>query len=167
MQPAHRPAPGSRDVLMVGRTAAMDVSLPFDPEVSRIHCRIQRAGSEWTVVDDGLSRNGTSLNQIPLNGRKPLRHGDEIRVGSSPIVFRAPLDRTSDITEARARSDLEITPAQRRVLLALCCPFRSGERFATPASNQEIAASLHLDGRDRQGAPARAVQGAERRGPHT
>jgi hypothetical protein len=30
------------------------------------------------------------------------------------------------------------------VLLALCCPFRSGERFATPPTNQELAASLYL-----------------------
>ena len=35
-------------------------------------------------------------------------------------------------------------PAQRRVLVALCRPFKDGAAFATPASNADIAAELHL-----------------------
>ena len=37
---------------------------------------------------------------------------------------------------------VELSPAQRRVLIALCRPFASGDEFATPASNQEIADEL-------------------------
>ncbi len=37
----------------------------------------------------------------------------------------------------------ELTGTQRRVLIALCRPYASGQ-FATPATNQEIAAELFL-----------------------
>ena len=37
-----------------------------------------------------------------------------------------------------------VSPAQKRVLVALCRPFKDGAAFATPAGNQEIAAELHL-----------------------
>lgn len=35
-------------------------------------------------------------------------------------------------------------PAQRRVLLALCRPFKGGAHDATPATNPQIAAELFL-----------------------
>ena len=37
-----------------------------------------------------------------------------------------------------------VSPAQRRVLVALCRPFKEGTSFATPATNQQIADELHL-----------------------
>jgi hypothetical protein len=33
----------------------------------------------------------------------------------------------------------ELSPAQRRVLVALCRPFRDGGQFASPPTNQQIA----------------------------
>ena len=51
---------GGRDRLTVGRSGAADISLDFDPEVSRVHAELERLGDDWTVADDGLSRNGTS-----------------------------------------------------------------------------------------------------------
>jgi DNA-binding NarL/FixJ family response regulator len=36
-----------------------------------------------------------------------------------------------------------LTPAQRRVLLALCRPYRESD-VASPASNREIAQELHV-----------------------
>ena len=38
----------------------------------------------------------------------------------------------------------ELPAAQRRVLVALCRPFKAGAAFATPATNQQIAEELHL-----------------------
>ena len=35
-----------------------------------------------------------------------------------------------------------VSPAQRRVLVALCRPFKDGAAFATPATNAEIAEQL-------------------------
>jgi DNA-binding NarL/FixJ family response regulator len=36
------------------------------------------------------------------------------------------------------------TPAQRRVLVALCRPFADGSNYAAPASNQQIADEIFL-----------------------
>ena len=38
----------------------------------------------------------------------------------------------------------ELTDTQRRVLVALCRPYRDGGNFATPASNQQIAEEVFL-----------------------
>jgi hypothetical protein len=37
-----------------------------------------------------------------------------------------------------------LSPAQHRVLVALCRPYKHGSSFARPASNKEIAAELVL-----------------------
>ena len=37
-----------------------------------------------------------------------------------------------------------VSPAQRKVLLALCRPYKDGDAFATPATNQQIGEELHL-----------------------
>jgi hypothetical protein len=37
-----------------------------------------------------------------------------------------------------------VSDAQRRVLVALCRPYRDGARYAAPASNQQIADDLFL-----------------------
>src|SRR5689334_11437339 len=48
--------------VMIGRDPAADVSLPWDAEVSRSHALLEQVGRGWTVVDDGLSRNGSFVN---------------------------------------------------------------------------------------------------------
>src|SRR3954452_7939609 len=67
--------------LSVGRGATNEVSLPWDTEVSRLHAELECIAGEWTVSDDGLSRNGTYVNGSRVNGRHRLRDGDVIRVG--------------------------------------------------------------------------------------
>jgi DNA-binding NarL/FixJ family response regulator len=37
-----------------------------------------------------------------------------------------------------------VSPGQKRVLVALCRPFKEGAAFATPATNQQIADELTL-----------------------
>jgi DNA-binding CsgD family transcriptional regulator len=130
--------------LTVGRDPASDIALSWDAEVSRAHAQLERAGAEWTMIDDGLSRNGTFVNGERLHGRRRLAHGDVIRCGDSLLAFRAP-QAASDVTVAAGTAPPPpISAAQRRVLVALCRPFRDGGAFATPASNQQIAAELFL-----------------------
>src|SRR6185312_2615398 len=76
----------------IGRRPERDVALIWDSEVSRLHAQLEPVGPDWTVVDDGLSRNGTYVNGERVNGRRRLRDGDRIVVGETPIVFRAPKD---------------------------------------------------------------------------
>jgi len=133
---------GERSTL--GRRSELDLSIPWDNEVSGLHAELHHLGGEWTIVDDGLSTNGTYVNGQRINGRQRLRDGDSIRVGRTALAYRtaqaAPLQKT--IT-AGDRPALALTDTQRRVLVALCRPCRDGG-LATPATNQEIAAEVFL-----------------------
>src|SRR4029450_10000868 len=55
-------APGS-DELTIGGRASNDAVLDWDSEISRVHAALERIGDDWTVIDDGLSHNGTYLNR--------------------------------------------------------------------------------------------------------
>jgi pSer/pThr/pTyr-binding forkhead associated (FHA) protein len=95
------------------------------------------------IVDDGLSRNGTWVNGERVTGRRRLRDGDVIAVGATAIAYVAPADAVSQPTATAAGPHVSaaLSPAQRRVLVALCRPYRDGA-FATPASNRQIADEL-------------------------
>jgi DNA-binding CsgD family transcriptional regulator len=131
------------DRLTVGRDPASEIALPWDFQVSRAHAQVERMGTEWAIIDDGLSRNGTFVNGERLRGRKRLCSGDVVRAGDTVLVYRSPLGG-SDSTVVAGKVPPLITAAQRRVLVALCRPFRDGAGFATPASNQQIAAELQV-----------------------
>lgn len=130
--------------LSIGRGPSSDVALPWDTEVSRVHAVLERVGDEWTLADEGLSRNGSFVNGRRLNGRRRLCDGDAITIGHTLLVFRAGThgeSRTTATTQDMAPP--ELSEAQRRVLSALCGPGRQGP-FAGPPSNQELAEQLFL-----------------------
>jgi pSer/pThr/pTyr-binding forkhead associated (FHA) protein len=130
--------------LTLGRRPESDVSLSWDSEVSRLHAQFEPVGADWTVVDDGLSRNGTYVNGERVNGRRRLRDGDRLVFGETPVIFRAPAD-VSDSTAAisAGAASVALTEAQRKILVALCRPLKD-DAYATPATNREIAAEVHL-----------------------
>ena len=131
--------------LSVGRAAGNELSLPWDTEVSRLHAELEEIGGEWTVSDDGLSRNGTFVNGSRISGRTRLRDGDLLRVGRTSIAYRRPEAEDSMPTQV-AGEHLALTdlpPTQRQVLVALARPYKHNE-FAVPATNQDIAGELHL-----------------------
>src|SRR5215212_3008055 len=129
----------------IGRSAGNDVALPWDTEVSRLHAELERLGDEWTVSDDGLSRNGSFVNGQRISGRHRLRDGDVLRVGQTSIAYRVPEHADSRPTRVAGTrgGPPSLTPAQRSVLLALVRPYGASD-LATPATNQEIAAELYL-----------------------
>lgn len=133
--------------LTVGRSEANDVVLGWDDEVSRTHAALERIGDEWTVIDDGISQNGTFLNGERVAGRRRLGDGDRLRFGQTTLLFRDPEEGgapgpTSPSRDPHAAPPLSET--QRRVLIALCRPFKHGAGFSPPATNQQIATELHL-----------------------
>jgi pSer/pThr/pTyr-binding forkhead associated (FHA) protein len=127
----------------VGRDSANDIALPWDFQVSRAHAQIERMGAEWAIIDDGLSRNGTFVNGERLRGRRRLCSGNVVRCGDTALLFQAPV-ATADSTVVAGMAPPVISDAQRRVLVALCRPFRDTGAFASPASNQQIAEELFL-----------------------
>jgi hypothetical protein len=136
--------PGLRRVT-IGRGPSNDISLGWDTEVSRVHAELERLGGEWTVNDDGLSRNGTWVNGDRVSGRQRLRDGDVIQVGQTLLAYRVPDPEDSRPTVAAGGHAAvpDLTAAQRRVLEALCRPYKESE-FAAPATNQAIAEELFL-----------------------
>ena len=134
------------DVVTIGRSPQADVVIDDDPTVSRVHVRLERVGGRWTLVDDGLSRNGTWVRGVRVTRRVPLHDRDTIRMGSTTLVFCAPNDADEQHTlvgEPLLTVD-HLTPAQRAVLAALCRPCLQDEAYAAPATNAQIAAELCL-----------------------
>lgn len=132
--------------IAVGRHPSAGVSIPWDGEVSGLHAELEYAGGEWVVSDDGLSRNGTFVNEQRVLGRRRLRDGDRLRVGKTIVAVHTPgpavLARTA--LPGGASEGLDVTPAQKRVLVALCRPVVEGASFAAPATNKRIAEELCL-----------------------
>jgi pSer/pThr/pTyr-binding forkhead associated (FHA) protein len=134
----------SKERITIGRRAGNDVALEWDTRVSRVHAALERVGGAWVLMDDGLSHNGTWVNGERLSGRRRLEDGDTISVGATAVVFRAPQGSTGGgptVSAVGPHIGELLTPAQRRVLVALCRPFKDSH-YATPASNQRIADEL-------------------------
>lgn len=133
--------------LTIGRRASNGVALEWDSQVSRAHAEIECVGGEWTLADDGLSRNGTYVNGTRISGRVRLRDGDLVRCGSTPLVFRTAREDSSTLTAGSSSpfpTPDSLSESQRRVLTALCRPYKHSAGFATPATNQQIADEVFL-----------------------
>ena len=71
-----------------GRGDAVELVLPDEPTVSRVHAEFTYTAGQWRIT--GLGRNGVTLNGTPLIGPHVLRPGDSIRWGrrSDALVSR-------------------------------------------------------------------------------
>jgi DNA-binding CsgD family transcriptional regulator len=137
---------GEGGPLTVGRAPGCELSIAWDDKVSGIHAQLERlGGTDWTISDDGLSRNGSFVNGARLRHRQRLADGDLLRFGDTQVLYREPIrEITATIPDVEDSGEVHLSPAQRRVLVALCRPFKDDEEFATPASNQQIADELVL-----------------------
>ncbi len=132
--------------LWVGRGDSADLRLDWDAEVSALHAQIEVVRGECTLLDDGLSRNGSFVGEQRVDGRRRLRDGDALRFGRTTVLFRRPGEAAPEATviAGEVPAAATISPGQRRVLLALCRPYKDEAQFTTPATNQAIATELHL-----------------------
>ncbi|WP_406047658.1 FHA domain-containing protein [Kribbella sp. NBC_00889] len=73
------------DSITIGRASNADIRLTADDQISRIHARLARSGSTWTLIDE--SRNGTALNGRRLAAPTPLTDNDQIQIGRSALTF--------------------------------------------------------------------------------
>jgi pSer/pThr/pTyr-binding forkhead associated (FHA) protein len=135
------------DAVTVGRRFEADISLPWDPEASRLHAELSFRAGEWTICDNGWSQNGTWVNGLRLAGRRRLADGDLVKIGRTIIGFHQPGVNRPGPT--MVQGDLSATPRfsdqQQRILRALCKPlFTDGDGF-NPASDLEVSDATEID----------------------
>jgi FHA domain len=152
----------------VGRLPTSNVVIDWDNQVSRTHARFEHGPDGWVVVDDGLSSNGTFVNEQRVAARQPLHDGDRVRFGNTIATFHAPKPPApvappppaaappppaaspapapppAPAAQAPAPPAIHLSSTQRRVLVALCRPYKNAQGFATPATDEAIAEELVL-----------------------
>ena len=136
---------GRRSVT-IGRRDEADISLPWDPECSRLHAELELRAGEWTISDDGLSQNGTWVNELRLVGRRRLSDGDDVRVGRTHVIFANP--GGIGIGPTLVPGELSATPRfseqQQRILRGLCRPLLGDGEGLLPAADDEIARTVGI-----------------------
>lgn len=86
--------------VLIGRETAANLCIA-DPSVSRRHSQIEKEGDQFVIVDLE-SLNGTFINDVPVK-RRPLAHGDRVRIGDAQFLFllhdgeASPASRSSEI----------------------------------------------------------------------
>jgi hypothetical protein len=130
----------------IGRREQSDVALAWDLEVSRAHALLEPVGEAWTLVDDGLSRNGSFVNGSRVHGRHRLHNRDRMCFGNTHVVFHEPVGAEGSDSTARASASpasVQLSEMQRKVLLALCRPVVESTS-STTATNPQIAKEVFL-----------------------
>jgi pSer/pThr/pTyr-binding forkhead associated (FHA) protein len=135
--------PRDRWRLTVGRKPESDVAIGWDVEVSRAHALLEQVGDQWTLVDDGLSSNGSFVNGQRVVGRQRLRQGDRLCFGNTQLLFRDPGPAESEATRRERATAVPLTPSQHKVLVALCRPLNDASS-TLPATNRQIAEEVFL-----------------------
>jgi pSer/pThr/pTyr-binding forkhead associated (FHA) protein len=134
------------DEFTVGRNPEAALCIHWDEQVSGLHAELEQIGGELTLVDDGLSRNGSYVNGERVRGRRRLRDGDSLQFGRTAVLVRRPTDGEHRATEVaiQAIAAINLSVRQREVLVALCRPLSGGNSFVAPATNRQIAEELFL-----------------------
>src|SRR4051795_5227150 len=128
------------DRTTVGKAAENGVALEHDPTASHLHAVLERFAAGGCVTDLGSS-NGTWVNGERIWASHRLRHGDEIRIGQTRLLFHDPLTATAAPTQTETAPP-ELTPRERDVLVALCRPLLARDMFTEPAPTRAIAEAL-------------------------
>jgi hypothetical protein len=131
----------------VGKASTNIVALEHDATVSRLHAVLENLGHAWSIRDMG-SRNGTYLNGEKISAERVLRSGDELRIGTSRLVFWEVRETgepaAKDVTVAAGPAPPHLTRRELEVLVALCRPLVSDAPFPGPASVRDMAQELFV-----------------------
>src|SRR5437660_1425108 len=107
----------------VGRSSGCQLVLK-DTGVSREHCIFRRTGEHCTLRDNN-SHNGTFVNGQPI-GQKEILQGDQIRLGSSVLLYLTSAEESSSQS-----SDLKTIELKLQDSLYLSTSDRTAELHAT------------------------------------
>ena len=70
-----------------GRGFGIELTLPDEPTLSRVHATFTCVGGQWRI--SGTGRNGLALNGTVLSGEEIIRDGDVIRWGLRTDALRS------------------------------------------------------------------------------
>ncbi|MEA5514563.1 adenylate/guanylate cyclase domain-containing protein [Nodularia sp. UHCC 0506] len=101
----------NQDKFTIGRLPECDLYLPFGG-VSRKHARlVKTVNGVWTIEDLG-SKNGTHVNQNPINHIQELHHGDIVLLGNASLKVMF----TDTVTHSRTQESLVARRSQPRTI---------------------------------------------------
>lgn len=126
----------TRPITLIGRSrnAGNDLILSDDGQVSKQHARIEReSDGRFTIYDLG-STNGVLVNGQRISGSQTLGDGDEIKIGSSLLLFQGDADEKAGRFAMIDAHSVRTGSPRRSVLV-------------TPDGAQHILASETLIGR--------------------
>ena len=124
----------------IGKADENDVALPDDPTASRLHAVLEQFRAGWCLTDLGSS-NGTTVNGERIWSAHRLRHGDEVRIGQTRLIFRDFAQAVESATEIEAEAPT-LTTRERDVLSAGVIPMLARDLFTEPAPTRAIADEL-------------------------
>lgn len=82
--------------MRLGRDPSSDCCLD-DPTVSLVHARLAYHHGQWWLADLG-SRNGTFVNDLPVNHSQVVMVGDELRFGQVSLHLEQSGTRPDDLS---------------------------------------------------------------------
>lgn len=132
--------PLTSDKLTIGKATSNDLAIETDPTVSRFHAVVERFAPGWCIKDVG-SRNGTYVNGERIVGERVLRAGDEIRLGSTLLLFRDTEPASETATAAKEPAP-DLTRKEKEILVLLCRPVLSADMLTEPATVRDMADEL-------------------------
>jgi len=74
------------DVMVLGRSAQVDIPIPSDGNCSRKHCQIRKWAGKY-MLEDLQSHNGTFVNGAKVTTHE-LNDGDLISIGDTTVLFK-------------------------------------------------------------------------------
>lgn len=136
--------------LLLGRSSECQVVLDFNVYggVSRRHAIIRGIPHptqdyliEWQLCDLS-SANGTFLNQIPIQGCQPLKHGDRIMLGKDGPEFIFECSTRLRVAASEEGVPPEPSLYQTMTVVPPAAPSVSPERSPLPQKTEETELSL-------------------------
>ncbi len=128
-----------RERVIVGRYST-DVGLT-DHAVSRRHAEIRHTATGWEVADLG-SANGTYVNGDRINDVFPVRHGDQIKIGGTLIVFGGNNEPAEESGSSSAAELIEVASSggMDTSILSAVQPGEENMVVATPEAAEAVRA---------------------------
>ncbi|MFK7742791.1 MAG: sigma 54-interacting transcriptional regulator [Planctomycetota bacterium] len=134
-----------KDVVAIGRSRECDLFLP-DRLISRIHCRVERIGGTFALVDAG-AQNPAKLGGRPVM-RAELKVGDSFTLGSYEVELGETQHESASVEETRPGGE-QGRGAQDLVAFLQIARALNEERDLARLLTQIVDAAIQICGAER------------------